>query len=118
MRPHTSVGDNHALISAPRRFHLNMRVHGEGVLQPCLLFLSEQPGFGMQGPAGFAERVPDTSAMAVRLLLNPAPARIECVPCQADDNMVGIHDRHVHDGPAPSERGPAAPLSSYGWQAG
>lgn len=54
------------------------------------LLVGQEPGPGVQGPAGTVERIITSAAVAVEVLLNPAPATVQRVPGQADD-VEGIH---------------------------
>ena len=86
------VGGNHALVSAPGCFNLNVPIVSEEVFNAFLLLLGQQSLPGVQSTAGLVVRVAGTAAVPARGLLNPAPAVIQRVPGQAD-NVERIHDR-------------------------
>jgi hypothetical protein len=87
------VGGDHALVDAPGRFDLDVRVVGEQRLEPLLLFVGEQVGAGVQGAAGPVERIVGAAAVAVDDLLDPAATLVQGIAGEADD-VEGVHHRN------------------------
>src|SRR5690606_3961822 len=88
-----TVGGDDPLVDAPGRFDLNMLLDGEEGFEPCVLFLGEEAGTGVQGAAGTVERVTGTPAMPARVLLHALPAPVDRIPGETD-RVKRIHDRN------------------------
>ena len=80
-----AVGGDHALVGRPGDLDGEVIFVGEQGIEAALLFVGEQAGAGVQGPARRVERVTGTAAVAVEVLLDPAAALVEGIPGEADD---------------------------------
>ena len=86
------VGRDDALVDAPGRLDLDVLLAREHCVQACPLPVGEQARPGVQGAAGFVERVALEPAVPGGVLLDPTPADIQRVAGEAD------HVERVHDG--------------------
>ncbi len=68
------VGGDDALVDAPGRLNLHVRVAVEQRVQSVLLLVGEEVATGVQGSAGSIERISDMPAMAESVLLNALSA--------------------------------------------
>jgi hypothetical protein len=72
-----AVGADHPLVDAPGRLDLDMSIGRERVAQPLALPVGQQGGAGVQGAARLVQRIVLAAAVAVQVLLDPAPAAVQ-----------------------------------------
>lgn len=71
------VCGDHALVDAPGRFDLHVMLVGEQRLDPGDLVLGEEGIAGVQGAAGYEQRVSFAPSMAVEIDLDTPPADVQ-----------------------------------------
>ena len=64
---------------------------GEQDHEPFTLAVGEQVFAGVQGRPGPVQRVTGQAAVAVQLLLDPAPALVQGVTCEPEDMKRALH---------------------------
>ena len=87
-----AVGADHALVDAPGGLDLDVVLDAEQGAQPAVCLSVSRSCAGVQGPPGPVQRVAGAAAVAVQVLLDPAPAAVQRVAGQAHD-VEGIHHR-------------------------
>ena len=76
------VGTDHLLVDAPRGLHLDVVVVSEQRLQACLPPGGEQVDAGVQHPPGPVQPITSTTPVAMKVLLDAAPAPVEPITGQ------------------------------------
>ena len=79
-----AVGSDHGLVDGPGGFDLDVLIASEQRVKTCALLVGEQVGAGMQDPPGPVEGFASAAAVAVKVLLDAAPALVQGVANQAD----------------------------------
>jgi hypothetical protein len=73
------------LVDGPGGFDLDVVVTAEQGLEPDALIVGEEIGAGVQHPTGAEQWVAGAAAVAVDVVLDAAPASVQCVAGQAGD---------------------------------